>query len=184
MKEIRLHGRGGQGVAVASRMLSSAFVAEGKWASGFPMFGVERRGAPVVAFARFDDGPIREKTQIYSPDCLIVTDPRLIDSLRNIIFEGIKPQGILIVNASVPIKGVLHNNLQTLGCIDATGICLQEIGMPATNTCMLGAFARTTGWLKLDSVVQSLKEYFAGEVLRKNIRCAQRGFAEVAVRQF
>ncbi len=165
-------------------MLSSAFVAEGKWASGFPMFGVERRGAPVAAFARFDDGPIREKTQIYSPDCLIVTDPHLIGSLRNVIFEGIKPHSILIVNAPVPIKEVLHENLWAMGCVDATSICMQEIGMPATNTCMLGAFARITGWLKLDSVVQSLKEYFAGEVLQKNIRCAQRGFAEVAVRQF
>lgn len=165
-------------------MLTSAFVNEGKWASGFPVFGVERRGAPVAAFARFDDRPIREKTQIYSPDCLIVIDPRLIDSIRGVIFDGIKPDGILILNAPNPIKENLHKNLKTVGIVDATGIGLQEIGLPATNTCMLGAFARTTGWVHLESVIHSLSEYFGGEVLKKNIRCAERGFEEVVVEHF
>jgi 2-oxoacid:acceptor oxidoreductase gamma subunit (pyruvate/2-ketoisovalerate family) len=184
MQEIRIHGRGGQGVAAASRMLSSAFVKEGKWASGFPMFGVERRGAPVAAFARFDDRPIREKTQIYWPDCLIVADPRLIDSIRGVIFDGIRPDGILILNASRPIQESPHKNLKKVGTVDATGIGLQEIGLPATNTCMLGAFAQTTGWLRLESVIHGLTEYFDGDMLKKNIRCAERGFEEVVVKQF
>lgn len=182
MQEIRIHGRGGQGVAAAARMLSSAFVKEGQWASGFPMFGVERRGAPVAAFARFDDRPIREKTQIYTPDCLIIIDSRLIHSPG--IFEGIKPEGILVLNTPQPLQENPHKNLKRIGIIDATEVGLKEIGLPATNTCMLGAFAKTTGWVGLESLIQSLSEYFEGEMLKKNIRCVERGFEEVVIAQF
>lgn len=182
MKEIRLHGRGGQGVAVASRMLTSAFVKDGKWASGFPMFGVERRGAPVAAFARFDDRPIREKTQIYAPDCLIIIDSRLIRSPG--IFEGINPEGILVLNTPHPLQENPHRNLKTIGMIDATEVGLKEIGLPATNTCMLGAFARATDWVGLQSLIQSLSEYFEGDMLKKNIRCVERGFEEAVIAQF
>jgi 2-oxoacid:acceptor oxidoreductase gamma subunit (pyruvate/2-ketoisovalerate family) len=182
LKEIRLHGRGGQGVAAASRMLTSAFVNDGKWASGFPVFGVERRGAPIAAFARCDDGPIREKTQIYTPDCLIVIDSRLIRSPG--IFEGIKPGGILVLNTPHMIEENPHKNLKMIGMVDATEVGLKEIGLPATNTCMLGAFARTTAWVELKSLIQSLNEYFDGEMLKKNIRCVERGFEEVVVVQF
>jgi 2-oxoacid:acceptor oxidoreductase gamma subunit (pyruvate/2-ketoisovalerate family) len=182
LKEIRLHGRGGQGVAAASRMLASALVNDGKWASGFPMFGVERRGAPVAAFARFDDRPIREKTQIYTPDCLIIIDSRLIRSPG--IFEGIKPEGILVLNAPHPLQENPHRNLKTIGMINATEVGLKEIGLPATNTCMLGAFAKTTGWVELKSLIRSLNEYFEGEMLKKNIRCIEKGFEEVVITQF
>ena len=182
MKEIRLHGRGGQGVAAASRMLTSALVNEKKWASGFPMFGVERRGAPVTAFARFDDRPIREKTQIYTPDCLIIIDSRLIHSPG--IFEGIKPDGILVLNTPHPLQENPHKNLKTVGMINATEVGLKEIGLPATNTCMLGAFARTTDWVGLKSLIQSLSEYFEGDMLKKNVRCVERGFEEVVTAQF
>ena len=182
MKEIRLHGRGGQGVAAASRMLTSAFVNDWKWASGFPVFGVERRGAPIAAFARCDDRPIREKTQIYTPDCLIVIDSRLIRSPG--IFEGIKPEGILVLNTPYPLQENPHLNLKTIGMINATEVGLKEISLPATNTCMLGAFARTTEWVSLKSLTQSLGEYFEGEMLKKNIRCIERGYEEVVVQHF
>ena len=156
MKEIRLHGRGGQGVAAASRRLTSAVVNDGKWASGFPVFGVERRGAPIAAFVRFDDHPIREKTQIYTPDCLVVIDSRLIRSPG--MFEGIKPEGILVLNTPFSLKESPHKNLKTIGMINATEVGLKEISLPATNTCMLGAFARTTEWVSLNSLTQSLGE--------------------------
>lgn len=182
MKEIRLHGRGGQGVAVASHMLASALVKEKKWASGFPMFGVERRGAPVAAFARFDDRPIREKTQIYTPDCLVIIDSRLLHSPG--IFEGIKSEGILVLNTPHPLQENPHRHLKTIGMINATEVGLKEIGLPATNTCMLGAFAKTTGWVELKSLIQSLIEYFNGDLLKKNIRCVERGFEEVVTAQF
>jgi len=163
-------------------MLTSALVNEKKWASGFPMFGVERRGAPVAAFARFDDKPIREKTQIYSPDCLVVIDSRLIRSAG--IFEGIKPGSILVLNTPHLIEENPNKNLKMIGMIDATEVGLKEIGLPATNTCMLGAFARTTAWVGLESLIQSLSEYFEGDMLKKNIRCVERGFEEVAIVKF
>jgi pyruvate ferredoxin oxidoreductase gamma subunit/phenylglyoxylate dehydrogenase gamma subunit len=90
----------------------------------------------------------------------------------------------LVLNASHPIQESPHKNLKTVGIDDATGIGLQEIGIPATNTCMLGAFARTTGWVHLESVIHSLTEYFDGDLLKKNIRCAERGFEEAVVQQF
>lgn len=169
-------------MAAASRMLASALVNDGKWASGFPMFGVERRGAPVAAFARFDDQPIREKTQIYAPDCLIIIDSRLIRSPG--IFEGIKPEGILVLNTPHPLQENPHRNLKTIGMINATEVGLEEIGLPATNTCMLGAFARATDWVGMKSLIQSLSEYFEGDMLKKNIRCVERGFEEAVIAQF
>lgn len=176
MKEIRLHGRGGQGVVVAARILANAFVREGKYGMAFPKFGFERRGAPVVAFARFDEKPIREKTQVYEPACVVVADPRLIRSVD--IFDGLRPDGILVINAVEPLRERWHENLVAVVTVDATEIGLREIGTPITNTCMLGAFVRATGWLQLDSLLSSLGEYFDGSLLEKNRRCVQRGYQE------
>ena len=179
MKEIRIHGRGGQGAAVASRILTTAFVNEGKWACGFPLFGVERRGAPVAAFVRFNNKLIRERSRVYNPDCLIVIDSRLFHSPD--IFEGIKDGGVLVVNAPDVPKVRFHDNLKIVGSVDATGIGVQEIGMSITNTCMIGAFARTTGWIDLDSVLSALREYFGDEKLERNIRAVTRGFEETSI---
>lgn len=179
MKEIRLHGRGGQGVVLASRILAEAFLFEDKYPVAFPMFGTERRGGPVAAFLRFDDHPIREKTQIYSPDCLVVTDV----TMKNdpIVFSGLKTNGTLVLNSTVPYIVQPHPNLRTVGIVDATAIALEEIGIAVPNTCMVGAFARVTGWLKLESVLLSLERYFRGSGLAKNIKCAQRGYNEAKI---
>ena len=179
MKEIRWHGRGGQGAVVAARVLATAFDKEGKFVMAFPKFGAERRGAPVVAFTSFDDKPIRQKTQLYHPDCLIVIDPLLVRSVD--VFEGIKAGGTLVIDAAEPLREPSHSSLGTTGFVDATRIGLEEIGRPITNTCMLGAFARTTGWVQLDSLLQSLEEYFRGSVLQKNLSCIQRGFEETKI---
>ena len=101
MKEIRWHGRGGQGAVVAARVLATAFDKEGKAAMAFPKFGTERRGAPVMAFSGFDDKPIRQKTQLYHPDCLIVIDAQLMNSVN--IYDGIKTGTTLIINAAEPV---------------------------------------------------------------------------------
>ena len=182
MKELRIHGRGGQGAAAASRILSTAFVHEGKYAAGFPVFGVERRGAPVTAFVRFDEHRIRENTGIYYPDCLIVIDPGLVRVKR--IFDGIKEGGVVVVNAPEKLTTSCHEGLGHIGAVDATGIAVEEIGTAITNTCMLGAFARTTGWVGLDSVLSALEEYFSGEKLKRNVRTVQRGFEETHVVRF
>ena len=182
MKEIIFHGRGGQGAVVAIQILATAFVRDGKYVGCFPSFGFERRGAPVATFCRFDNKPIRERTQIYHPDCIVVIDPLLIKSAQ--IFTGLKDNAMLIVNTNHPINEKLHKNLSVIGAVDATKIGLEEIGAPVTNTCMLGAFAFATGWVRLDSITSSLEEFYSGQILEKNIRCVERGFKEAVITQW
>lgn len=181
MKEIRLHGRAGQGARMASQLLAEALVHEGKLVSAFPMFGAERRGAPVVAFLRFDDKPVRETTQIYQPDCVVIIDPAQI---KPATFNGIKQGGIAILNTAKPILERLHQNVELAGYADATAIALEEIGRAIANTCMLGVFAKTTGWVTLDSVLYSLEQHFAGEQLKRNANSVQRGFEQTEVTTF
>ena len=177
MIEVRFHGRGGQGAVTATRILANAFVKLGKYGSSFPMFGFERRGAPVTAFMRFDDNPIRVKTQIYNPDCLVVLDPSQLHTPA--IYEGLKPKGVLIQNAPEQIHEKPHKHIGLMGVVDAETIALEELGFPSPNTCVLGAFAAATGWVSLDAIQSSLEEYFHGDILTKNLRTIERGFNEV-----
>jgi 2-oxoacid:acceptor oxidoreductase gamma subunit (pyruvate/2-ketoisovalerate family) len=177
LKEIRIHGRGGQGAVTAARMLASAFVVEGKYVASFPMYGFERRGAPVQAFTRIDDKPIREKTQVYNPDLMIVIDPTLLK--LSTLFSGLKPNGILIVNRSTPLETRLDPNMTVAGVVNATQIAMEEMGRDIPNTCLLGAFAAITNWIKLESLIASLSEYLSGDMLKRNIRSIERGFKEV-----
>jgi 2-oxoacid:acceptor oxidoreductase gamma subunit (pyruvate/2-ketoisovalerate family) len=178
MIEVRFHGRGGQGSVVASRILASAFVRENKFGSAFPMFGFERRGAPVTAYGRFDDEPVLEKTAIYSPDCLVVLDSSQRDSPS--VYEGLKPNGILILNSTMRPKEP-HKNLALVAMADATRIAVEEIGLPAPNTGMLGVFAAATGWVKMESILAGLEDYFDGPNLEGNKRCVKRGFEETKI---
>jgi 2-oxoacid:acceptor oxidoreductase gamma subunit (pyruvate/2-ketoisovalerate family) len=182
MKEIRWHGRGGQGAVIAARVLAASFVREKRSAIAFPKFGFERRGAPVVAFTQVDDVPIRRKTQIYYPDCLIVIDPRLMQFVD--VFEGVKENGVLVLDAFQPVKECYHKNIRVVGFVDATKIAMEQLGRPITNTCMLGAFARTTGWLRLDSILSVMEEYFADSVLQRNIGSVKRGYEETKLANF
>jgi len=166
---------------MAVRMLASAVVHEGKYAASFPMFGSERRGAPVAAFLRIDEKPIRERTQIYEPNCLIVVDPRLIETRAQDIFSGLKSSSTLVINASRAARELYPPNVGVVGFVNATRIGIDEIGTPVTNTCMMGAFAHTTGWLKLDSILESLSDNFSGTLLDKNVKCAKRGFEETII---
>ena len=178
-KEIRLHGRGGQGAVLAARMLASALSLEGKFVASFPMYGFERRGMPVVAFTRFDTQPILEKTQIYTPDLLMVIDPTLL-SLKN-LFDGLKPGGVLILNRDKALAAKPSENLAKVGVVNATHIALCEIERDIPNTCLLGALVKTTDWLRLESLLSALGEYLEGSMLEKNIRIATRGYNETEV---
>lgn len=183
MKEIRFHGRGGQGTVLASVVLVKAFTKEKKYSSAIPYFGFERRGAPVTAFLRFDDQPLREKTQIYSPDCVVVMDPALKRSPE--IYHGLKEGGILILSTRKPLKELeIPSTIGKVGCVDAIRISLEILGNPITNSCMLGAFVATTGWVGLDSVMQSIRETWPGEVGEKNLKAAEAGFQQTKVIQF
>ena len=182
MKEIRLHGIGGQGTVTGAEMLVAALIAEGKYATAFSLLGVERRGAPVMCFLRLDDKPVRERCQVYEPDCLVVADASLLRIPA--VFQGVKPRAQLILNTSAPLVEKPHERLGLVGIVDATTIGLRELGIPATNTCLLGAFARTTNWVGLDFIRIALRNYFAGEALKKNLKCAELGFEETKVVRF
>jgi 2-oxoacid:acceptor oxidoreductase gamma subunit (pyruvate/2-ketoisovalerate family) len=143
------------------------------------MYGFERRGMPVVAFTRFDDEPIREKTQIYTPDCLMVIDPTLM-GLKT-LFDGLKEDGVLILNSAKVPSEPPSPHVKTMGVVNATQIALCEIGRDIPNTCLVGALAKTTGWVSLDSVLAGLAEYLDGDMLKRNIRNAERGYDEVEV---
>ncbi len=166
---------------MASEILATAFVTEGKYATAFPSFGVERRGAPVSAFIRLDDTDIRERTQVYFPDVLILTDP----FFKNVgqVYAGLKTDGILILNSRETLTNAPNENVKIAGTINATGIALEEIKRPSVNTCLVGAFAATTGWVSLDSLLAVLNTFWSGKALEGNRRCARRGFAEVQITQ-
>jgi len=183
MGEIRLHGRGGQGTVIAAEMLANAFVFGGKYASVFPSFGVERRGSAVMAFARFGEEPIRERTRVYRPDILLMFDQSLTEDTAN--YDGFKHGGMIIANTKHE-QNIVDMNLkqQMLATVDGIGIALEETGLPITNTCMLGAFARATGLVKLDDLKQALGMYFKGNMLTKNLKSLERGYEEVKITHF
>jgi 2-oxoacid:acceptor oxidoreductase gamma subunit (pyruvate/2-ketoisovalerate family) len=165
-------------------MLAYACVIEGKYASSIPMFGFERRGAPVSASLRLDDKPIRDTHQIYDPDCVIILDPSLAKSSDCI--KGLKNDGIVIVNTPKPLEEHYseYSQVKLLGRVDATGIGLKEIGRAISNTCMLGAIARATGWVGLASVKSSFEMYFEGQALTRNVQSAQRGYDGITLMPF
>jgi len=177
MSEVRFHGRGGQGVVTTSKILANAFARTGQFGASFPMFGFERRGAPVTAFGRFSENPVREKTQIYNPDILVVLDPSQKQS--EAVFQGLLPGGMMLLNDSEKNADISHENLKKLAIIDANKIALEEIGLPIPNTVVVGAFAKMSGLLDIEPCCAALEDYFGGKKLDANIVCAKRGFDEV-----
>jgi 2-oxoacid:acceptor oxidoreductase gamma subunit (pyruvate/2-ketoisovalerate family) len=177
MSEVRFHGRGGQGVVTTSKILANAFARTGQFGASFPMFGFERRGAPVTAFGRFSDKPVREKTQIYNPDIIVVLDPSQRSS--EAVFQGLLPGGMMLLNDSDHTINISHENLKKLGIIDANKIAVEEIGLSIPNTVIVGAFAKMSGLLDIEPCCDALQDYFSGKKLSANIVCAKRGFEEV-----
>jgi len=181
LKEIRIHGRGGQGSVTAAEILAHAAFIEGKWVQAFPYFGAERRGAPVKAFARISIEPLPVHSQVYNPDYVIVLDPyiyRLVD-----IDEGLKKDGIIVLNTTKkPEELGLENH--RVATVDATGIALElnllVAGLPVVNTSILGAFAKATGEVKLDSVLKAVKETWSGSAGEKNARATELAYERMA----
>ena len=159
MIEIRFHGRGGQGAVVASRILAAAAFLEGKDVQAFPFFGVERRGAPVTAFTKIDEKPIRIKSEIDEPDYVIVMDTALLGAVD--VTQGLKEGGLVLVNTEKSAEEI-HKMLGVgrIAVVDATEIAIRnQLGtkvQPIVNTALVGAFARATGLVKLDSVVKAI----------------------------
>ncbi len=182
MIEIRTHGRGGQGSVIASEILAEAFFREGKFVQAFPAFGVERRGAPVVAFTRISDGEIRERCQIYEPDHLIVLDPILIDTVN--ITAGLKKNGWIIINTNRPMEESELLKDYKVAMIDANAIAIKyglgSRATPIVNTAIIGAFAGATGLVSLEAVVKAVEE-FVPMKKKDNMSATEEAFKSVKI---
>jgi pyruvate ferredoxin oxidoreductase gamma subunit len=174
MIEIRFHGRGGQGAVTAAEILAKAAFEDGKYCQAFPFFGAERKGAPVMAFSRINDTPIRRRYQVYNPDYVIVLDDTLLDAVD--VLSGLKKDGKVIINTKNDLD--LGKDIESYS-IDATGIALDILGVPIVNTVMLGAFAAATGIVSLDSIIKVTKETFPGKIGEKNAKATQIAYEKI-----
>ena len=182
MFQVRLHGRGGQGVVTGAELLSVAAFLEGKHAQAFPSFGSERTGAPVVSFCRIDDKEIRTREPVQTPDAVIIQDPTLLHVIN--VFDGLQPDGYVLINSrkSPEELGIAEfaaklpaNHFCDVG---ATELARKHIGRPAPNTALLGAFAAVSDQISLASVEQAIKRKFAGKVAENNIAAARAAHEE------
>jgi len=173
LRELRIHGRGGQGSVTAAELIAVAAFEGGVYSQAFPAFGVERRGAPVQAFVRFNDKKIRLRGQIYEPDYIIVQDSTLIHDVN--VFLGVKKGGIVIVNTEKKPDFKVPEGVKLI-TIDATSIALKTLGLPITNTTLMGAFAAATGEIQFGALENALKHRFPGEMATKNIAAAKTAF--------
>lgn len=171
MIEIRFHGRGGQGSVTAAEILAKAAFKDGKYSQAFPFFGVERRGAPVMAFTRIDDEPIEIRYQIYNPDYVLVLD----DGLMNVVdvFSGIKDNTEVMINIPEEFKGSGEHEVYS---IDATGIALELLGRNIVNTIILGYFAKKTGIVTIDSLIEVILETFPGKIGELNAEATRKAY--------
>lgn len=178
MIEIRWHGRGGQGAVTSVELLALAAIEEGKYAQGFPSFGPERRGAPVMAFNRVADYPIRIRSGIYEPDVVVVLDPSLIGLVN--VLEGLKKKGLLIVNTSKDSDELRQrlNYQGRIATVDATAIAREELGVPIANTTMIGAVIKATNAISVDAINEPIKERF-GRLADRNIKALRRAYESV-----
>lgn len=177
MKEIRIHGRGGQGSVTAAELIAQAAFYGGQFAQAFPNFGVERRGAPVTAFARLDNKFIRRRSQIYEPDYIIIQDATLVDGVD--VFLGAKKGTVALINTEKPKSDFKASVGVKIITVPATKIAIDIIGKPIINTVLLGAFAALSGLIKLSAVERAINERFEGEIAKKNIAAARKGFGEI-----
>jgi pyruvate ferredoxin oxidoreductase gamma subunit len=169
VRELRIHGRGGQGSVTAAELIAVAAFKSGVQTQAFPAFGVERRGAPVQAFVRFSDEKIRLRSQIYQPNYVIVQDSSLIADID--VFAGLQKGGIALINTEKAIQRAVPEGVKVL-LVDATKIALEELGLPIVNTTLLGAFAAVSGEITLEALSEALSERFAGSLAEKNIKAA------------
>lgn len=178
MEEIRIHGRGGQGSVTLAQLLAQAAHEEGTWAQAFPAFGVERRGAPVEAFARFDDEKITDRSQVDEPDFVIVQDTSLLEYVD--VAEGLDEDGLVLVNTDADPAALSIETDAEVVTVDATEIALQHLGRPIMNTALLGAFAGATGLLGQESMEAVITRKFGGEIGEQNVAATNEAFSEVS----
>ncbi|ADV65486.1 2-oxoacid:acceptor oxidoreductase family protein [Desulfurococcus mucosus] len=182
--EILFFGRGGQGAVTAANILVEAAMMEGKHGQGFPFFGAERRGAPVTAFARISDKPILRHGMFSEADIIVVLDPGLLD--LGVVKRGVlRENGVVVVNTEkdhIPPGSLNHRGRARIYRVDATRIA-RELGLviagwPVVNTSMLGALAKATGLIGVESVEKAIGDYFGGKAGELNKLAAERAYGE------
>ena len=177
MFEIRIHGRGGQGVVTAAEMLSIAAFEQGKYSQAIPSFGSERMGAPVVAYVRIDDQPIELYEPVMSPELLIIQDSTLFHAVD--VFSGLSPDGFVLINTKRELKdlhineALQHLPTQHVVTIAATELAIHHLGRSTPNTVLLGALTALIEVIEFPSVVKAINAKFSGEVAESNIAAAQ-----------
>jgi pyruvate ferredoxin oxidoreductase gamma subunit len=180
MLQVRIHGRGGQGVVTAAEMLSIAAFQQGQYAQAFPSFGSERTGAPVVAFCRVDAHEIRLREPIVEPDVVIVQDPTLLHQVD--VFQGLRPDGYVLINSrrSFDALGIgevsARFRRERLCTVAATDIALRHLGRPVPNTVLLGGFAALSGLITLAAVAHAIRGRFSGALAEGNVAAATEAF--------
>ena len=178
--QVRIHGRGGQGVVTAAELLSVAAFIEGKHAQAFPSFGSERMGAPVVSFCRLDDKEIRLREPIQEPDALIIQDTTLLHSVN--VFQGLKTDGFIVINSTrtfeeLDIADFVARFPPHHVCdVGATELAMKHVKRPVPNAALLGGFAAISGQLHMDSVAEAIMEKYPGAVGEANVAAAREAF--------
>jgi pyruvate ferredoxin oxidoreductase gamma subunit len=182
MIEVRFHGRGGQGAVTSTDLMAQAIIEEGRYAQAFPLFGPERRGAPVLAFMRAGEEPIRIRSKVYHPDVVVVLDPTLLPIVE--VTSGLKPEGLLIINTHKTVEEVRNilGYSGRLALVDASRIAMEEMKVPITNTTMLGALIRATGLAQMASMDRPLEKRF-GKIAERNKRAMQRAYGETVIEE-
>jgi pyruvate ferredoxin oxidoreductase gamma subunit len=180
MFQIRIHGRGGQGVVSGAEMLSVAAFLEGRYAQAFPSFGSERMGAPVMAFCRIDDKEIRLREPVLAPDALIIQDQTLLHQVD--LFNGLPARGYILLNSTKGLeelglggfaRGVQHYRVCTL---PASELAMKHVGRPVPNAALMRGFAAITGVITLESVLAAIRQKFPAAVAEKNVAAATEAF--------
>jgi pyruvate ferredoxin oxidoreductase gamma subunit len=181
MYQIRIHGRGGQGVVSGAEMLSVAAFLEGRYAQAFPTFGAERMGTRVTAFCRIDDREIRSREPVHSPDALIIQDPTLLHEVD--LFDGLQRKGCVLINSAHSFEELGLGEFTRafrpaqLCMVAATDIALKHVGLPLPNAALLGAFAALSGQLKLSSVLAAIRAKFPRPIAEANVAAAREAHA-------
>ncbi|MDR2459994.1 MAG: 2-oxoacid:acceptor oxidoreductase family protein [Deltaproteobacteria bacterium] len=181
MIEIRLHGRGGQGAVTSAELMAQTAISQGKFAQAFPSFGPERRGAPVTAFVRISDKPIRIREKVYNPDVVVVLDPTVMNVTK--VDSGLRSDGYLLVNTHRPPADLRKEFgfTQKIATLDAMSIALDILKVPITNTVMLGVFAKALGEATPDDVREPFIHRFGDSLAAKNQAAFEKAYSETRV---
>jgi pyruvate ferredoxin oxidoreductase gamma subunit len=184
LTEIRWHGRGGQGVVTAGKLLAETALGTGQYFQAFPDYGPERMGAPIRAFTRLSTKPITVHSQIDRPNVVLVLDPTLLGQVP--VTDGLDQDGTMIVNTSMSpaeIRKITGFETGKVFTVDASHIAIEELGREITNTPMLGAFAQATGLFERDALVEQVRAWFgkklSAEAVQANVRALKRAGQEM-----